>query len=452
MGCTNMNTKTTGHVRNVIYIISALGASTLAVGNPAGIDAKVARQYFREARAICDMDGGRLWGVGLHGPMLFVDPESRAIVANQADADGLLREQDGVFVGHLPADKLIANAPIRWAGKLWAMMVWPLPQDQRARGRLMAHELWHCVERDLLGPVQMDLGMPNTSNAHLDTRDGRVFLQLEWRALDAALQKGDPDRQTAVEDALVFRAYRRSLFPDSAVQERALELSEGLAEYTGVRLSTKSDREAMNDCTIALRQGTRRETFVRSFAYSSGPAYGLLLDQAAADWRKGLTLEHDLGDLLRGAMSIVLPTALKDEAGQRAKRYNGELMMADEARRDTARQQRLARHRARLVDGPILVIPLTHPSVQFNPGNLEPLGNLGTVYPTMTLADAWGILTVTKGALLNTTWSEARVTAPKDTTIRPVKGDGWTLELKKDWTLQPGKRAGSYVLARSTGD
>ncbi|UCC29591.1 MAG: hypothetical protein JSU86_15475 [Phycisphaerales bacterium] len=445
-----MNARMHGHVRNVICIISTLGASALAMGNPAGIDANLARQYFREARAICDTDAGRLWGVGLYGPMLFVDPESRAIVANQADADGLLREQDGVFVGRLPADKLIANAPTRWAGALWAMIVWPLPQDQRARGRLMAHELWHCVQHDLLGPVQRDLGMPNTSNSHLDTRDGRVFLQLEWRALDAALQKGEPGRRTAVEDALVFRAYRRSLFPDSPAQERALELSEGLAEYTGVRLSTKSDREAMNDCTIALRQGTRRETFVRSFAYSSGPAYSLLLDRAAPDWRKGLTLADDLGDLLRGAMSIVLPTALKAEADQRTKRYNGELLMADEARRDTARQQRLARYRARFVDGPILVIPLTHPSVQFNPGNLQPLGDLGTVYPTMTLADAWGILTVTNGALLNNTWSEVRVTAPKDTTTRPVKGDGWTLELQKDWMLQPGKRTGSYVLARST--
>ncbi len=90
--------------------------------------------------------------------------------------------------------------------------------------------------------------------------------------------------------------------------------------------------------------------------------------------------------------------------------------------------------------------------MQFNPGNLQPLGDLGTIYPTMTLTDAWGFLTVEKGALLNTNWSELRVTAPKNTTARPVKGDGWTLELKKGWKLQPGKRTGNYVLARSTGD
>lgn len=291
--------------------------------------------------------------------------------------------------------------------------------------------------------------MPNTSNSHLDTRDGRIFLQLEWRALEAALRKPVPDRRSAVEDALVFRAYRRSLSPSAAAGERDLELNEGIAEYTGVRLSTQSDREAIDDCVAGLGRGTQTETFVRSFAYASGPAYGLLLDHAAPDWRKALASADDLGDLLRAALSIVLPTALKEEAGQRAKRYDGEQLMADEAKRDTARRQRRNRYRARFVDGPVLVIPLKAPSVQFDPRNLHPFGDLGTVYPTMTLTDAWGMLTVTKGALMNTNWSEVRVVAPKDTTARPVKGDGWILELKKDWMLQPGKRTGNYVLARS---
>ncbi len=446
-----MNAKMRCHALNIICTVNLVSASALAVSERAEINLNLAGQYFQEARAVCTRDAGRLWGVSLCGPMLFVDPVSRTIVANQADQDGLLRKKDGLFVGRLPADQLIANTPTRWAGTHWAMIVWPLPQDQRARGRLMAHELWHLVQHQLLPGVQTNLGMPNTSNSHLDTREGRIFLQLEWRALEAALRREEPDRRTALEDALVFRAYRRSLFPSAAAQERSLELNEGLAEYTGVRLSTKSDREAIDDAVTVLRQGTRRETFVRSFAYASGPAYGLLLDHAAPDWREAQTLAADLGDLLRAALSIDLPTALKDEAGQRAKRYNGKQLMADEAKRDTTRQERLARYRAHFVDGPVLIIPLTHPSVQFNPGNLHPLGDLGTVYPTMTLSDAWGILTVEKGALMNTNWSEVRVTAPKDTTARPVKGDGWILELNIDWMLQPGIRTGSYMLARLSG-
>jgi hypothetical protein len=441
------------HVRNVICTVNVLGVSTLATASGAEIDAKLAGQYFDEARAICDRDGGRLWGVGLFGPMMFADPESRAVVANRADESGLLHERDGVFVGRFPPDEIIANTAPTWAGTDWAMVMWPLPEDKRARGRLMVHELWHRVQHELLPLVQRDTGEPGSDspNSHLDTHDGRILMQLEWRALGAALRKSGPGRRAAVEDALVFRAYRRTLFPHAAADERGLEFGEGLAEYTGVKLAAKSDREAIDDAIATLEQGTRRETFVRSFAYASGPAYGLLLDRTASDWRKGLSLADDLGDLLGAAHSIALPSALKDEVGQRAKRYDGEQLTADEAKRETSRQERVARSRARFVDGPVLVIPLTHPSVQFNPGNLQPLGALGTVYPTMKLTDAWGILTVTKGALMNTNWSEVRVAAPEDTTARPVKGDGWTLELKKDWTLQPGKRPGSYVLGRPTG-
>ncbi len=440
------------HLPNLLCTVSLVSASALAGGDRAEIDASLAGQYFQDARAISDRDAGRLWGVRLYGPMLFVDPASRAIVANQADQDGLLRERNGVFVGSFPTDRPVANAPTRWSGTDWAMIVWPLPKDQRSRGRLMAHELWHCIQRELWDGVDEDLGMPNTANAHLDTRDGRLLLQLEWRALEAALRNVLPARRTSVEDALVFRAYRRSLFQDAAAGERRLELSEGLAEYTGVRLSTKSDPEAVDDAIVVLRQGAQRETFVRSFAYASGPAYGLLLDRTAPDWRKGLTSASDLGDLLGAAFSIVLPTALKDEVEQRANKYDGQRLTDDEARRDTVRRERLTRYHARFVDGPILLIPLTSPNVQFNPGNLQPLGSLGTVYPTMTLTDAWGILTVAKGALLNKIWSEVRVTAPEDTATQQVEGDGWVLDLKKGWMLRPGKRSGDYVLARSSGD
>ncbi len=452
MGCSHMNDGLWRRVRIVICIVCLLRASPLVVADEAEIDANLARRYFDEARTISDADAGRLWGVRVYGPMLFVDPASRAVVANHADQDGLLRERDGVFVGRFPADRIISNTPTRWAGTDWAMLVWPLPEDGRSRGRLMAHELWHTVQHKLLHRAEKKPVPPasNSPNGHLDTLDGRILMQLEWRALEAALLAKAAGRRAAVEDALVFRAYRRALFTNAAADERGLELNEGVAEYTGVKLSTRSDREAIGDAVAGLRQGAQRETFVRSFAYASGPAYCLLLDDAVPKWRKALTVADDLGDLLRAAHSIILPTELKDEAGQRATRYDGERLKADEAKRDAVRQQRLARHRARFVDGPVLVISLKSPNVQFNPGNLQPFGDLGTVYPTMTLTDAWGMLTVTNGALLNTNWSEVRVTAPEDITTRPFKGDGWVLELKKEWVLKPGKRSGDYVLRRST--
>ena len=56
----------------------------------------------------------------------------------------------------------------------------------------------------------------------------------------------------------------------------------------------------------------------------------------------------------------------------------------------------------KLVDGPVLAIPLQQMNMQFNPGNLVPLDGLGTVYPDIRIVDVWGILTVSKGGALIT--------------------------------------------------
>ncbi len=65
-------------------------------------------------------------GKTLYGPMLFVQPESRAVVANEADASGLLQKQGDVYAGVLPKDVMIANTAVDWAGKRWTMVMWPL--------------------------------------------------------------------------------------------------------------------------------------------------------------------------------------------------------------------------------------------------------------------------------------------------------------------------------------
>jgi hypothetical protein len=80
------------------------------------IDLRLARRCFAEARALSQADGGRLWGKPLYGPMLFVDPSSRQIVANQRDGGQTLHGQDGVWVGTLPPQFGIANTAFQWEG------------------------------------------------------------------------------------------------------------------------------------------------------------------------------------------------------------------------------------------------------------------------------------------------------------------------------------------------
>lgn len=322
------------------------------------------------------------------------------------------------------------------------MLMMPLPEDKVRRANLIAHELWHRIQNELSFPES------GAENSHLATRDGRIWLQLEWRALVAALASEDKQRREAIADALLFRSYRRLIFSRAASEERAMEMHEGLAEYTGAILSGSSD---INQYVITknLYGILQNESFVRSFAYASGPAYGVLLDQTKSMWRENLKKEDDLGNILQNILSIELDSDIEKVTQSRAVRYDSENLFFLETERESAQKKLLTSYRARFVDGPVLAIPLKKMNMQFNPGNLFPLDSIGTVYPDIRIVDDWGILTVVKGgALINSNFSTIYVSTTNAANPLMLQGDGWTLELKLGWVVTNGTRSGDFIVSQ----
>jgi hypothetical protein len=128
-----------GRTISVHIITSAwwFGAAFLALclvySAAAQVDQERAEAFFKEATAICQRDGGRLWGVSLCGPMVFADSRTRTIATNQP------RPTD-----EQPRSLGFANSPMEWGGKRWAAFMWDftisLP-DARTRNMFMLHEL-----------------------------------------------------------------------------------------------------------------------------------------------------------------------------------------------------------------------------------------------------------------------------------------------------------------------
>jgi len=88
-----------------------------------------------------------------------------------------------------------------------------LPEnDADLRQQLPGHALFHRIQPEL-GFMTED-----GFNEHLDTLEGRVWIQLEWRALRRAVESSGSDRAEAIADALAFRRERRRLiFPMGSV-------------------------------------------------------------------------------------------------------------------------------------------------------------------------------------------------------------------------------------------
>jgi hypothetical protein len=405
------------------------------------IPGATAQAYFAEAAALCAADRAQLWGVSLCGPIMFVDPVSRSIVANQADQGQLLRFDNGVYVGTFPAQENIANTAVEWSGVRWTQLLWPLPTDSSVRTTLLLHELFHRIQPQLQLPPPQE-----AANAHLDTLDGRYWMRLEWRALARALESvSNAERRVAARDALLFRAARRQAFPAAAAQETALELNEGLAEFTGVRLGNTTPAARTQAALRRLTVHVDDPSFVRSFAYATGPAYGLLLDRYAPRWTRRLEAGDEFGSALQAALGVAVHADPRS-AEQRAAQYDGDALRAAEVARAAKRQQIIDEYRARLIDGPVLAIALVEKKLQFSPRNLLPLADVGTVYPYLRVSDVWGVLEAERGALLKSDWSAVIVSAPANEAGPVINGDGWTLTLNPKWKLAPGARNGDRVL------
>jgi hypothetical protein len=412
-----------------IALAVVLVVAPVAVPAAAQVRPELAERDFEEVTRFCERDAGRLWEVSLCAPMVIVDPATGTRATSQPEPEGptpsLPRFTDGV---------------VSWGGLRWfAWPLWMLPEnDADARQRIMLHGLFHRIQSEL-GLITED-----GFNEHLDTLEGRFWIQLEWRALRRAVESSGTDRAAAIADALAFRRERHRLFPGAADNERRDEIREGLADYTGVAAWADSPAAAARAAAAALAAGEGQPAFVGNFESHSGPAYGVLLDDLLPGWRRQVRSTSDLGNMLASAINRPATT---DLAAAAARHDAGTLRAAEEAR-DRAQQVRVAELRRRFVDGPVLTMPGTGSGTSNTTGSVG-IADVGTVFfGNYSLTAQWGrffagggVLRAVGGATLS-----VPVSAPLEGTT--LKGDGWSATLNPGWVVRPAARPGSFTIVR----
>ena len=394
----------------------------------AQVDQQRAQEFFKEAQALCDRDGGRLWGVSLCGPMVIADRRTQTIATNQPAPDGVRPPVLG-----------LVNAPVQWGGERWTAFFWDFVIGQTPRGRqeLFLHELFHRVQ------PQLGLILPAQANEHVDAADGRYWLRLEWRALARALRVSGEQRATAVRDALAFRQARRMLYPGSAEGERAVEITEGLAHYTGTVLAAPSPEDAIARA-VDLSAVDTVESFVRSFPTTSGVLYGLLLDATSPGWTRRIRSTDDFGTLMTQALAVQPAT----DAAASAAQYGGAEVRAYEQQREQRRQVRVAELRRRFVDGPVLQIPGGGSGASDSRGAVV-IPDVGTVwFGAYRASGNWGTLEAEKGVLVASDGRWRRVAAPQRRDSVTFYGDGWTFKAAPGSVIREGARRGDYEVVR----
>jgi len=357
-----------------------------------------AASCFENLKKVSDADNGKLWGKTLYGPTMFADVQTRNLVANQQNKENSLEQKGDLFFGQLPEDIIIANTLINYCGENWTCVIWDSNRDLLTSTQILIHESWHRI--------QDEIGLPayGSSNQHLDETEGELLLKLELTILKSLLQDDSKNLAEGLHDAMTVRKYRQNMFPNN--NENQFECHEGMAEYTAFKLLPLDNEKTRKDMVaVAIMKGLDNNGFSNSFAYLTGPAYGLFLDELVPDWRDSICVGKTLPDMI----STIVPipdTIDSEEIETITARYNATEYLNKERTRLEARDKGDAALRARFDDSKWLLIPNDGITFGFNPGErLVVYDTIGVIYNTMQLSGEFGTIMVENGIIRTNNWS-----------------------------------------------
>lgn len=426
----------------VAALIGALGP----VPGPGAIPLSDASAIFARRDALCRADDGRLWGVSLCGPLIVADPQTQAAVANRPVTGA--RREGALYAFSLPAGFPIANAPAQYDGRRWAMVTYPMFGSRDVQAVTLMHESFHRVQPQLGFGAHVDTAVSIAGSTTLATQAGRVWFRGAIHALRVALRSRGAARTRALRDALAMRAYRHALFPQAIAPERQLDLLEGTAEVTGIDAGLPQDKHiayALYDLTMV----EENPSYVREYPFVTGPAYGELLDAVQPKWRRSVRPTTDIEDMAARAYGISRSTPTRAQANAIIARYGGAAIERQEAAR-AVRVAALDRaYRAEFIAGPTLRLPMVKFSIKFRPGGVDQLGDVGSIYHTLSVSAPWGMLTVSGGdAMITKDFATLVVAAPAAHAGTNVHGRGWELTLSHGTTIVPdARKPGSLTVA-----
>jgi len=230
-----------------------------------------------------------LWGTTFWDDRILV-LDGRARAFTPVAVEGAYKVADRLFAVDLEKDEVAPTNSVQ--GFRGQRFVTIKRQDLDPYGELLLHELFHLLQ-------ERTLQLKGDPVPYLEEKEARVLLRAEYVALRQgleALRNGNLSRAaTGLEDAMLFRDRRHTLFAEGRQDSVDMETLEGLANYTGLVLSTYPDKHLVAIQWTKNWENSR--SYTRNFPYATGPAFGLLMDAMTDEWRRSFDALHDFSKI-----------------------------------------------------------------------------------------------------------------------------------------------------------
>lgn len=350
---------------------------------------------FKEVKRICDNDGGELWGENLFSKAILINIDNRFFVANDSLPIDNCARKGMYFIGYLPNIYPMANSTLKVGSKKYASIRYSDKNefDTLLYIRTFIHEMFHVF----MSSNNYDNVTYN--NPHMDTRDGRVYLQLELLALKKALISNGVNRKEAIKEALCFRNKRQSLFPNSKANENNFEIQEGLAQYTEYSLAIFSERERISTLLNSIDRLIKETSYMRSFGYETGASYAFLND-ISNDWRKTVFIENDLSKITMNLYGVNDTEVDTSNLSTYIKNYDYKSILLKEDSIEGAKEIFKLNIIERFNNGVLLVADLADNSFSIT-SNMIQLDSTSTYFPYIKLTGKFGYINSKNEAIIN---------------------------------------------------
>jgi hypothetical protein len=287
--------------------------------------------------------------------------------------------------------------------------------------------------------TQLNNGLESSdyNPVHMNEKQARLWLKMEWKALEKAIRTKGETRTQAIRDALVFRYTRREIYPDYINEENKFENYEGLATFTFMYLG-HNDTNAYTLAILEYLHNLYRTSYAQSYGFVHGALYAYLLYDVGFDFSTIDQPAIDLGELTRERYNITLPEVSRDIAGSLAINYDIDIVIEEESERYERIKARLNKKTSAYTDKSVVFLELESPSFSFEPEDVEPLDTLGDIYQRLRVSDNWGKIVVTDGGCLvspNLQFMRVPAKGIKDERNH-ITGEGWNMILNESWRLE----------------
>lgn len=216
---------------------------------------------------------------------------------------------------------------------------------------VIIHELFHLTHAKYIK-------LSGNIVEYLDETGARILLRLEFDALRNALKNANENNRNKVlsflNDAMIFRRELEIKYAQCRKQALELETLEGLANYTGYKLSDYKNlyQKAISDISAWENSGRLN----RSFPYATGYAYGLLFDYLNMQWRIDLNHLYDFRLIYETIFFHKKVTANENELHAAEGRNNFNYINKEEQEKKLARKKIYTFYDSLFIQQPTLTV------------------------------------------------------------------------------------------------